>query len=778
MDKMKFQRDATKVSDISEPEKMDSKSSTSLKALWLQTTRHMLSVILPNLLTGSWILNVVWSFIYLFFVGVLIFQTTETLKDYFSHPVTVVISLETSNDEVIFPTVTICNNNILRKSYVRRISYLQDLAFLDDLIQAAIDAEYEFFEIDKDICGTGLFECRNRKCIPNAWVCNERSECHDGSDESPNVDCRKFPKRDTNQTCTTRYVLCPKETTCAEICNGVNECVMERGYDESEALGCPESCIRSLEATETIQELSSKKFPNSYVNNLECIYTINADIGNVIEIELKNFTVEFQIYCSFDYMKIRNGDERSNSWFKLNGDTKMCGKIDDRNTVFISNSNTVIIYFNTDSMDVETGWLLTYKASNASNISKRSLRENSNEEISEESHETSANDLKGGASFDGINYHDWYMAYMTSVMPDHSDFRALVQFKQAAIIGNGHQAQDFIVQCGFDDQYCSAENFKTHQTSDFGNCFSFNSVKRKQNEIPLKTNNTGTKFGLKLSVFLDNEEYLGISGQSLGATLVISNPYEKPPMDTEPIHLAPGQKTTVSLSQEIVTRRTQPFSECSPSWPDTLKLSKSYRAIDYSVEHCLYLCLQNQIALTCNCSFLTDTAYSDDLEIRQRAALHCDAWETSQKLCVDSVSTAFQATRDLCQCTQHCRRRNLLVDTSSSDWPSAAYAPYLATMLQKFPSIVVKEFVRRTIAQSNGISSDLKSIMQENFARVEIYFKSLDFLKIEETPMYNTAMLFGTLGGNLGLWLGWSIMTLFELFQWVYVCIKVAFVRK
>ena len=41
------------------------------------------------------------------------------------------------------------------------------------------------------------------------------------------------------------------------------------------------------------------------------------------------------------------------------------------------------------------------------------------------------------------------------------------------------------------------------------------------------------------------------------------------------------------------------------------------------------------------------------------------------------------------------------------------------------------------------------------------------FQKIKETPKYSLSILFGTIGGNLGLWLGWSILSVMEFLQWI-----------
>lgn len=35
----------------------------------------------------------------------------------------------------------------------------------------------------KTACAQGTFECRNRQCVPNEFVCDREDDCGDGSDE-------------------------------------------------------------------------------------------------------------------------------------------------------------------------------------------------------------------------------------------------------------------------------------------------------------------------------------------------------------------------------------------------------------------------------------------------------------------------------------------------------------------------------------------------------------------------------------------------------------------
>lgn len=39
-------------------------------------------------------------------------------------------------------------------------------------------------------CDKDQFQCRNERCIPAVWACDEDNDCSDNSDEA---DCREYP---------------------------------------------------------------------------------------------------------------------------------------------------------------------------------------------------------------------------------------------------------------------------------------------------------------------------------------------------------------------------------------------------------------------------------------------------------------------------------------------------------------------------------------------------------------------------------------------------------
>ena len=109
------------------------------------------------------------------------------------------------------------------------------------------------------LCGNTYFICGNNTlhCIPWAWVCDNDTECIDGSDESFNM--------------------------------------------------CQNSGICGGNFTTPSGLLTSPAYPNKHPESAECIYTITQPLGSFINISILLFDISIK-YQQNDYLEIRDGN--------------------------------------------------------------------------------------------------------------------------------------------------------------------------------------------------------------------------------------------------------------------------------------------------------------------------------------------------------------------------------------------------------------------------------------------------------------------------------------
>lgn len=111
------------------------------------------------------------------------------------------------------------------------------------------------------------------------------------------------------------------------------------------------ACSSSLQSSSQGQILTSPNYPNNYPGGIECLYTIKAEPGKVISIEIQ----ELEINNQQDYLLIRDGDTADNRPIaRLTGSTK------DNEKVIISTGNKLYLYFNTKFGNTGKGFSLKY----------------------------------------------------------------------------------------------------------------------------------------------------------------------------------------------------------------------------------------------------------------------------------------------------------------------------------------------------------------------------------------------------------------------------------
>ena len=85
-------------------------------------------------------------------------------------------------------------------------------------------------------------------------------------------------------------------------------------------------------------------------------------------------------------------------------------------------------------------------------------------------------------------------------------------------------------------------------------------------------------------------------------------------------------------------------------------------------------------------------------------------------------------------------------------------------LYQKSISVITEKarldlnFYKDYFARSNW------ALAKNDFARVSVYFADSDMVETEETPDYEAAQLISDIGGQLGVWVGMSVITMSETF--------------
>ena len=288
-----------------------------------------------------------------------------------------------------------------------------------------------------------------------------------------------------------------------------------------------------------------------------------------------------------------------------------------------------------------------------------------------------------------------------------------------------HSLENFIIGCQFFGQLCniSYENFVPTLTR-LGVCYVFNSG---IGDSPvLKTSGTGVRLGLRLIMNVSQDQYQASPNLDAGVKIAVHHQSVPPEPDDLGVGIPPGSNAFVSLRQINVVDKTK--SNCfTRNEVSSLNFLQAYYT--YSSSACAIDCLYTQVANTCGC--IISSVHLPDKE--PFASLpRCTIRDTCCVLSQQTLSASCSS------CTPSCN--------------STFYD--LTTSYSSFPANFVQE--RFNLVGSN-----------DNLLMTNIFFQSLSINEEVTSSSYSVVSLLSDIGGQLGLFLGISVITVFEFLFWI-----------
>jgi len=341
----------------------------------------------------------------------------------------------------------------------------------------------------------------------------------------------------------------------------------------------------------------------------------------------------------------------------------------------------------------------------------------------------------------------------------------------------GHQFDDMILRCTMKSINCTRQqSFENSFSPTEGNCFTYRSkVKRRpasstgggggggggSSSVYEEANLAGTNHGLELVLNLEKNEYISGSSQ-VGALVMIHHPSDLGYAASEATFVAPEFTTYIGLKMINITRLPAPYPEyCVDSWPAKFAES-STRNSTYSQQACLKLCLQKTIQSHCDCqsAFLpiveleqarqgarggtatnkSSLGLADALdETTEPRIIICDTRKLATRQCVREVMFRAADRVHNCECPPKCQVVRYDKTISMARWPT-----------------------REDKVTFDRGKTDLNF---QNLAKVIVYFQTMTCEEVSQQAVFNAAKLFSALGGIMGMYVGFSFLSVFEIFE-------------
>ena len=386
----------------------------------------------------------------------------------------------------------------------------------------------------------------------------------------------------------------------------------------------------------------------------------------------------------------------------------------------------------------------------------------------------------------------------------------------------GIQLNDFIAGCRFLDDDCNiTRSFLNHFDPYYFNCYTFNPEAIITNRA---TRLKGVEYGLSLLLFTGSAGSIVAPGNvhdldyvipgmqesdsalasGRGTRVVVHPPDTMPHPTADGYDVPPGFSVTIGVKARENVRIQYPHGNCSDDGgPDYA--NSTFR---YTLMKCQNDCIQRTIMDNCGCvdnriSTPEDTnnlpfcfqipelppekCSINPLVMADMGGPGMDMSLMYDPICIDLVmkwgdmlecrKDVYEnmtvrdpdAMDDICKCYPPCN--DLTYDTSyslsilpeKSDEHTAFYA-----IIDKFLQQGMSQSKRDIFMSRQGDSPDNWTAHYSTasyISRLNVHISDSNIIKTTESPDYEAIRLISDIGGQLGLWIGISVMTLFEVLQ-------------
>ncbi|XP_060072201.1 degenerin mec-10-like [Ylistrum balloti] len=323
-----------------------------------------------------------------------------------------------------------------------------------------------------------------------------------------------------------------------------------------------------------------------------------------------------------------------------------------------------------------------------------------------------------------------------------TEYRKMHKYEKQYV---GHQLNDMIVSCTFNKRRCNISYFQPSISSEYGACYTLSSedfIARKPGHL----------HGLQVILNLEVSEYITPLSSAYGIKMVVHQPQTVPFPSVEGLTLSSRQETTMSLRKLEINRLGGNYGNCEDSVLQD-------NGMVYSQTFCLNTCVNLNVIDQCEClpNTLDYAFYKPEYDRLE----YCESEDFEKMVCqFDIEKQQLDGTLN-CDCPTPCSEVLYTKTLSSRTWPHDEY-------LRQF--LMAKVCAKNMTSASEACEiykKDSKNFITEsvvdNFLAVNIYFEDVNYEVITESAKYDEFQVLASIGGNLGLFVGASVLSFVEV---------------
>lgn len=339
----------------------------------------------------------------------------------------------------------------------------------------------------------------------------------------------------------------------------------------------------------------------------------------------------------------------------------------------------------------------------------------------------------------------------------------------------GFTIDTMLISCYFDHVQCNTSAFTWFHDSEYGNCYTFNSLfdSNGRKNPALTTSKTGPTHGLNLEIFTGASGIHDYYTISKGIKVAIHQRGVRPLMEYEGVYIGTGSAAYIGFTRNNYSKLSHPFNDCKKNSEkatssDSLYFNHTLTLSKYSQRLCFEICMQyEKIIPNCGCADPRIPIADEKQKIcHDKLSLNCTK---NERDILDRLDIG-----DLCDkyCPDECDSLEYVKTVSSAYYPSFYYSNILQTqpnVIKKFnpenffsPEQNEEEEEREESSEEsyektnkNALLNNLvfekiptKEEIRESILMISVYYDDLKYFFVSESPAITFDTLMGVIGTN------------------------------
>ncbi|UJR16868.1 hypothetical protein I4U23_003766 [Adineta vaga] len=331
--------------------------------------------------------------------------------------------------------------------------------------------------------------------------------------------------------------------------------------------------------------------------------------------------------------------------------------------------------------------------------------------------------------------------------------------------------ESMLMSCSYNNMACSSVNFTSFASLRYGTCYTFNAKPKNtssnDNHIRYTLDNAG-EGTFELTFYVHRHQYVPYITKGVGMMVLVHDNIQFPVTALSGMQLSPGRNHKLSYTKRTNVLLPPPYTSCTNHISLAMRTTfDRYQSNDYAYTQyvCYNICLQKMIYEKCGCVGPTNWA-TRFIELPNSNQIITASLCNWTNVCCSRVTSEFynpNFSRDesCSECGPECITNTFNIKSSS------LVAPI------EFQLKNIKKFVESSsIPLPTNWSTIWSTEIPANYISLEVVCETTRTEIYTQQASITFVELISNIGGQTGLWIGISFLSLFEIIEMLYRLVR------